>query len=84
MKLNQETFFQLVFLIIFVVLLFAFFTTNPRPYTSFIFTSAFSVFYFFWGITYHASRKDLNKEVLLEYASIALLVFLIGFFVLAR
>lgn len=80
MKGHFETFFHLTFLVIFTVLLSALFATHLIFPIAFILTSLFSLFYFLWGVFYHAGRGDLKIEIVLEYGSIAALVFLIAFF----
>lgn len=80
MKRHFETFFHLTFLVVFIILLSTLFVTHLIFPASFILISTFSLFYLVWGVTYHAGRGDLKWDVVLEYGSIAALVFLIAFF----
>lgn len=80
MKLNFETGIQILFILISAVLIFALFTHGLRTQTTFILVITFALFYLISGVAYHGSKGDLNKGVLLEYASLALLVSLVGLF----
>lgn len=39
------------------------------------------IFYLVWGVIYHNIKKDLKKEIILEYIAIASIASVVGFLV---
>ncbi|MBU2577297.1 hypothetical protein KKA69_00530 [Patescibacteria group bacterium] len=65
----------LLFILIFGALAFFYFQRVPQVQVLSVFITA--VFYVVWGIVHHYLEEDLHLRVVLEYAAVALLGFLI-------
>lgn len=51
------------------------------PSTQFLVVELLLIFYLVWGVIYHNIKKDLKKEIILEYIAIASIASVVGFLV---
>jgi uncharacterized membrane protein YjjP (DUF1212 family) len=75
MKEHSNHYLVLVFILAFGALAFFYFQRIPQVQILSVFITA--VFYVVWGVVHHHLEGDLHLRVVLEYAAVALLGFLI-------
>ncbi len=51
------------------------------PNAQFLVVELLLIFYLVWGVIYHNIKKDLKKEIILEYIAIASISSVVGFMV---
>jgi hypothetical protein len=62
----------------FVVGAVVFFTLRFSVRGQFATIAALSVFYLFWGLTYHLIKNDFSKRLAVEYILVALISLVVG------
>jgi hypothetical protein len=82
LKKHLSHYFSLIGIMIVTVV--GFFVFSYDKNFQFAIITAASIAYFVWGIVHHIIHRDLNLQIMIEYAVVASLGFVIGISVIYR
>jgi len=75
-KKFAQIWFYILFIILAILAFVSLYLLRYHPLTQFTVIVILAIFYFVTGILYHLARRDLTKQIVAEFAALAVLAIL--------